>query len=233
MAGQIEHLINDVYKKQIMIKDMSYRILQTQINPHFINNTLTMLDTLSKRNEPEKVTLIIQSISKMVRAAYAGNDMITLDEELDFLKAYLNVQKVRYEDRLFIEIDTVPECGLALIPKLTLQPITENSIKYGLESVEGRCEIHLSAHENGENVVIEISDNGPGMSEELIMGVLTGTVNARGSGLGIKNVHERIRIMFGETYGLAMHSGKTGGMTTTITIPGRKEPTDVQDAHRG
>ncbi|MFV0400026.1 MAG: sensor histidine kinase [Oscillospiraceae bacterium] len=223
MTTEIDHLINDVYRKQIMIKDMQYKILRGQINPHFLNNTLDTVNSLAKQDGQNDISRVVQSLSRMLRTSLTDRELHTLREEQAFLTSYISIQKIRFEERLDFAMDDMSQFHHVMIPKLTLQPLVENSIKYGLERYSKTCTIHISSAVEGETLCIRIEDNGPGMSAEYIEQIMLGKAESENSGIGIKNIHERIRLAFGDAYGISFESTLGEGTIALIRIPVEEE----------
>lgn len=219
MSSEIDHLINDVFMTQITIKDMRYKMLRSQINPHFINNTLSTVGSIAMQRGQDEITLMVRSLSRMLRAALSERDLHSLREELAFLDSYIAIQRIRYEERLDFAVDPAPDYADVLIPKLTLQPLVENAINYGLERYARICTIRISFARQDNKLCIMITDNGPGMDADFIRRIFTGEIVPSGSGLGIKNINERIQLAFGEDYGVAFKSVPGEGTTAIITIP--------------
>lgn len=222
MADEINYLINDVYRKQLMIQDMRYKILQNQINPHFIYNTLETVNAIAKQNSEEDISLIVQSLSKMLRGSLSSNDVLFMEEELALLQSFISIQKIRFEERLDFQLECKGDFSQVRIPKLTLQPLVENCINYGLERCSKTCRIRVKIGKGDGTVEIVISDNGPGMPQETIDGIFEGKIIPRRTGLGVKNVNERIKYTFGEEYGLQFKSELGRGTEVYITIPDEK-----------
>ena len=139
----------------------------------------------------------------------------------DLLRQYVLIQKIRYEERLDVRIHVEDSLKGYMIPKLTLQPFVENSIKYGLEALNGICRIDIHTEERGGRLAVHINDNGPGMQKDLIQRILAGQVEARGSGIGIKNIHERLRQFYGGQFSLDIDSEPGRGTAVTITVAKR------------
>ena len=196
--------------------------LQAQINPHFLYNTMDMINWLSQSGEQEEVTRAIQALSSFYKLTLSRRDPVTdLRSELEHIKLYVELQNMRFEERISLTIDVPDELLSVNLPKLTLQPIVENSILHGIlekESREGT--IVAAAWEDGEDVIILISDDGVGMDEETLATVLSGeNKNATGTNIAVFNTHRRLQILFGENYGLSYSSEPDKGTEVEIRIP--------------
>ncbi len=219
MTGEIDHLINDVYRNQIMLQEMQYRMLQSQINPHFIYNTLETVNSMAKQHGEKEISLAVCSLSRMLRSSLSAEQVIPLPQEIKLLRDYIAIQKLRFEERLDFRLEEGGDFSGVEIPKMTLQPIVENSINYGLERLSQVCVIRVGIGRDGETIRITVTDNGPGMSQERIRGIFTGEITPKKTGLGIKNVNERIKYTFGREYGIQFESVPGKGTTAIITIP--------------
>lgn len=219
MLEKIENLINDNYRKQLMIKDAQYKTLQAQINPHFLYNTLESINWIAQLNNQDRIADMVQALGDLLRVSInAKKIFLTMQEEADILRQYVLIQKIRYEERLEVSIDLEDSLKGYVIPKLTLQPFVENSIKYGLEACNGVCRVSIRTEDRDERLAIHIRDNGPGMKGDLVRRILAGQVEARGSGIGIKNIHERLRQFYGREFSLNIDSMQGQGTAVTITV---------------
>ena len=146
---------------------------------------------------------------------------------MQLINDYITIQKIRFEERLVFSMDIGDQYKNYNIPKLTFQPIVENSINYGLETMKGVCEIMIKIVEGIDYLQIDITDNGPGMSTDFVNKLENGEINPRGTGIGLKNINERIKIIFGERYGISIHSRENTGTTVSIQIPYESGDMDV------
>jgi two-component system sensor histidine kinase YesM len=229
MLDKIENLINDNYRKQLLVKDAQYKTLQAQINPHFLYNTLESINWIAQLNNQDRIADMVQALGDLLRVSInAKKIFLTMQEEAELLRQYVLIQKIRYEERLEVTIDLEDSLNGYVIPKLTLQPFVENSIKYGLEACNGVCRINIRTEERDEHLVIHIGDNGPGMEEDLVRRILAGQVEARGSGIGIKNIRERLKQFYGDDFSLDIDSMQGRGTTVTITVA-KLEPAEAME----
>ena len=145
--------------------------------------------------------------------------LITLEEELKVVQSYIIIQSHRFEERLIFNLDIPDHILGCKVPKFVLQPLIENSIQYGLQQMIGVCEITVSGELNGDNVILTVVDNGPGMNQQYVEELHSDTYESKGTGLGLKNIRERIKLLFGEPYGIKIDSELGKGTKVTITIP--------------
>lgn len=222
MTKKINQLIEEDYKKQLQLKETEIAMLQSQIHPHFLYNTLDSIHWLAKMNKQEPIAAMIKSLGDLLRySIHNKNMMIPVREEMQIVRDYATIQKIRYGSKLEIQIDSDHEAEQCLIPKLTLQPIVENSIRYSLNSLVDVCRIRIRSASAGEYVEIGVSDNGPGIEPELLAQLTAGEARSQGTGLGLRNIHERIRNIFGDAYGICIDSEPDVGTTVTVRLPKR------------
>lgn len=228
MIRKINTLIKENYTKQIIIKDTQIKALQAQINPHFLYNTLESINWLAKVNKQQSISRMVESLGTLLRSAISNKEsVIALSEELCLLESYITIQKIRFEERLDFQMDIGDSYKGCRIPKLTLQPIVENSIQYGLENMLDVCKISVKAIQSSEGLDVTIEDNGPGIEAEVLEKLKAGEVKPRGFGIGLKNIDDRIRLIFGDQYGILVESEAGRGTKVIIRIPYEKEPQNV------
>lgn len=228
MIKKINTLIKEDHAKQIAIKDAQYRALQAQINPHFLYNTLDSINWMAKLNQQHEISRMVEALGYLLRSSISKKEyMVSVEEELKILDNYITIQRMRYGERLKFEVDVAPDYLDYYIPKLSFQPIVENSINYALENMLETCIIRLGAYTEGEEVKFYIQDNGPGISEELLSRINRGEVESKGTGIGLKNIDERIKMAFGKKYGIKIESQLGKGTRVTISIPRKGSGNDV------
>ncbi|SHN79118.1 two-component system, sensor histidine kinase YesM [Paenibacillus sp. ov031] len=235
MVQRIRELIDENYAKQLVIRETELKALQAQINPHFLYNTLESINWLAKVQKQHQISEMVEALGFLLRSSVNMSEKwITLERELDIVRSYVTIQHTRFEERLDFDMDIAPEVGTARIPKLTLQPLVENAIHYALEPSIEPCRIRIRARADGDNVVIEVEDDGPGMTPEFLEQLQEGRVQTRGQGIGLSNIKERIRLTFGDEGEMIMSSNPGSGTVVSIRIPWiREDDDDVQsDARR-
>jgi two-component system sensor histidine kinase YesM len=221
MIERINLLIRENYANRLLLKETEFKALQAQINPHFLYNTLESINWMAKVNRQTEISAMTESLAFLLRNAIdMKQPMITLGEELDIVRSYVTIQQYRYEERLVFELD-VPETFLSrTIPKLTLQPLLENAIHYALEPTIEPCRISLRAYETEEGFFIAVEDTGPGMRPDTLERLKNGELKARGKGIGLLNIDERIRLAYGDRYGLRIEGGTGKGARVVVALPG-------------
>lgn len=223
MIRKIDELITDNYIKQLTIKDTQMKALQAQINPHFLYNTLESINWMAKLNRQPNISLMAESLGRLLRGALkVKGNTISVEQELGLLQSYIAIQRVRYEDRLDFHLVIEDRLRGCQIPQLTLQPIVENSIAYGLEQMAGPCSIRVSfSDEESGRLFVCIEDNGPGIQPELLAKINSGTFQPRGFGIGLKNIRDRFRLIYGEEAGITVESPPGEGTRVTVWMPRR------------
>lgn len=219
MVGEIDRLINEVYSKQLTIMDMKYKMLRQQINPHFLYNTLDTVNWKAVQSGNKDISTMVKALSKLLRSSIKGPDIITLGEDLGFVEDYIKIQKIRFEERLIFEINIPKPLYSCLIPRLTLQAIVENSVIHNLEKYSKPCTIKIYTTTADNRLQIHIADNGRGVDLEYMHRVLNRQVETSGTSVGLSNIDQRIKISFGETYGITVANRKPTGTIVTIDLP--------------
>lgn len=215
---QIDTLINENYKTQLLTKEAQLQALQAQIDPHFLYNALDCVNWIAKVNGQPQISTIVQSLAVLMRSAMTQKQNFhTIKDELTLIHHYIAIQQIRFGKRLIYE--TVIDDSLLSVhmPKLMIQPIIENSIKYGLEPSDHPCTIILVIQQSKRQLQIQVKDDGPGIPETQIPLILDGTAITNGNGVGLKNVNERIKLFYGAQYHLTIQS--TPGTETTVGFP--------------
>ncbi|AWV36683.1 sensor histidine kinase [Paenibacillus sp. FSL H7-0716] len=220
MIRRIRELIDENYAKQLIIRETELKALQAQINPHFLYNTLESINWLAKMNKQAKISEMVEALGYLFRSSIGLKDpLITLEKEITIVRNYVIIQKTRFDERLDFRMDVPEHLHDALIPKLTLQPLIENAIRYALEPNIEPCTISITVSEEEQGLDIRVSDNGPGMSPEFIKDLQMGRVKTRGEGIGLANIAERIQIVFGPEWGTVIESEPGQGTTIHVRIP--------------
>lgn len=224
MKVEIGQLIEDVRVEQNNLRATELRLLQAQINPHFLYNTLDAIIWLAESGQTEQVVDMVTSLSEFFRTTLSeGKDYITIKEESSHIESYLRIQQTRYQDIMEYEIDIDRELEQYMILKLTLQPIVENALYHGIKNKRGKGKISVRGYMEDEVIVLNVRDNGIGLSPEQLK-QLEQSVKRRGEerdGFGLANVDERIAMTYGSEYGLSFESVLGEGTSVTVRIPAR------------
>ncbi|GLI08485.1 sensor histidine kinase YesM [Paenibacillus tyrfis] len=222
MMTRIRQLLEDVYESGVRLKEAELRALQAQINPHFLYNTLDSVNWLALESGVDEIAEINSSLSSMYRYIMKdANDMVTLEDELQQIRHYVNIQSICYPGRFEVHYDLPPELLNTMCPKLIFQPLVENAIVHGIEKSCDKGRIDIRGYIEDQTAVLTIADNGAGCSIEDLNAFLEGKHNALqvSQGYGIRNVNRRIQLKFGDAYGLHYEPGETRGVTAIIRIP--------------
>ncbi|MEC0371634.1 cache domain-containing sensor histidine kinase [Paenibacillus chibensis] len=230
MLHRIRQLMDQIIHEQEAKRKSELDVLQSQINPHFLYNTLNSVVRLAEKGKKEEIVATITSLSKFFRISLSkGKNIITLEEELEHVRHYLIIQKIRFKNKFNYAIECEQEALSCMTLKLILQPIVENAIHHGIEKMSDEGFIRIAACIKEERLVIQVSDNGLGMSRQVMEQLLSGGIRSGGSGVGVKNVNERIRLYYGKAYGLRFESELEEGTTVTIMLPVEKNDDEQPD----
>lgn len=233
MLDNIKLLIDKNNREQEQVKKAELRTLQAQINPHFLYNTLESIIWLAQSNQNEKVVQLVKAMAKFFRISLnKGKDWVSIKTELDHVQSYLTIQHMRYYDILSYEIDVPKELYPYPILGMTLQPLIENAIYHGIKNKRGMGIIRVTGEMQSDAIVLIVTDNGAGMSADKLQRVNASLLmsadnlgyngdNEFEGGFGLFNVHQRIRLYFGEQYGLHLESVEGEGTKVCIKIPSR------------
>ena len=222
MTAAMKTLINDTYKAKIMRQEMELEFIQQQVNPHFLFNVLSTIQIKAKMCGDETIYQMLTSLSGLLRASlYSGkNTMTTLAEEIKCTEFYLYLQKQRYCQRLDYTITMQPDLGYYQIPRLTIEPIVENSVIHGMENASEPVHIRVQILRNDEDILIRVKDDGRGFdTRSLDLNREEVTLENSREKIGLKNTHNRLILYYGEEYGLQVHSVPGKGTIVELRIP--------------
>lgn len=230
MVGSINQLMDQVVeateqnnKLEIAQREIKLKMMASQINPHFLFNALESIRMNAYLKGEKEIANIVRLLGKMMRKNLEiGREKIALKEEIDMISSYLEIQKFRYEERLNYELNVDPSTYQTLIPPLIIQPLIENSIVHGLENKADGIHVALSIETHENEIIVEIKDNGGGMSSqrlEEVMASITGTEESAATRIGLRNVHQRLIMTFGESAGLNIQSAEGEGTWIRFTLP--------------
>lgn len=232
MIDKISELLAQVKDEQRSLRNAELELLQSQINPHFLYNTLDTIVWLAETGEREKVVSMVGNLSNFFRTGLNnGKEIITVREELEHVKGYLAIQAVRYQDILRYEVNVPEELNDCLIPKISLQPLVENALYHGIKNKRGGGTITVTGELYADSAVLTVRDDGIGMTAERLeqlQSKLSCRNAAESEMFGAYNVHERIRLKFGEEYGLTYTSTVGEGTTVTVRLPRSFSGTTVE-----
>lgn len=229
MVEEIGKLVEDIRVEELNLRAAELRLLQEQINPHFLYNTLDNIIWLAEANETDQVVTMVSSLSNFFRTTLSGGrDYVTVKEEEEHIRSYLEIQQFRYRDILEYQIHIPEEMYYYEILKLTLQPLVENALYHGIKNKRGMGHISVSGELAGEHLIFTVQDDGIGMTEERLeelRGIIAGEVkdDKKEGGFGLFNVSQRIKLNYGAEYGLEIESTYKEGTTIRVIIPAVKK----------
>ena len=227
---QIEKLMDEIIRQQNERRKSELDALQSQINPHFLYNTLDSIVWMIEGERYEDAVFMITQLASLFRISLSrGKTIISVEDEIKHAKNYMNIQKIRYKNSFAIDFSIEEEILHCCTVKLVVQPLLENAIYYGVEGMDGEGEIHVKGYRKEDDIYIEVSDNGLGMPEKVVEYIMHNRVvsSKRGSGIGVRNVDERIKLIYGEQYGVTIESELDEGTTATIIIPKLEETAEI------
>lgn len=222
MMDEINRLIDEVYVNKIALKEFELKALQAQINPHFLYNTLSAINWMAIRSSQKEISKVTLALSTFYRTALSkGEDMVTIESCIRNIEAYLEIQLVMHDNGFEVQWETDPSIKNEKVPKLLLQPVVENALEHGLDvKEEGEKILKIFLLDQGEEFVMAVEDNGPGMEPEKAKSLVT----YQAKGYGLKNVNDRIRLLYGEKYGVSISSYPGEGTRVEIRLPKEKTP---------
>jgi len=223
MARQIRRLMDDIVAEHESKRKSEFDTLQAQINPHFLYNTLDIIVWMIENENLTDAVRVVTALARFFRISLSrGKSIITVRDELEHVRNYLMIQHMRYKNKFTYTVEAEDEVLDLASLKLVLQPLVENAIYHGMEFMDGDGEIRIRAWRQDKDLFMSVSDNGLGMTREQVKRLFGDTdhmPSGRGSGIGAKNVHQRIRLYFGNDYGLEIQSEPDEGTTVTAHLP--------------
>lgn len=224
MISRINKLMERTKKNQDDLHRAELELLQAQINPHFLYNTLDSIIWLAETQRHQDVVKMVVNLSAFFRNSLnKGKDIITIEAEKTQVLSYLEIQKIRYGDILEYELDIPQSLYNYQLPKLVLQPLVENAIYHGVKTKRGKGKITVTGKEEDGRIILCVQDDGGGMDEEQLKNLQAGIYENRHTGLGLINVHKRIRLYCGKEYGLSFKSEIGKGTTVIVCLPKKNQ----------
>lgn len=225
MTHRIQDLMEQNIREQEAKRKSELKALQSQINPHFLYNTLDSIIWMAEGKKNEEVVLMTASLARLLRQSISNEDeVVSIGQEVEYARGYLTIQKMRYKDKMEFQIDVDPSILHIPLIKLVLQPVIENAIYHGLKYKESKGLLMVKGFRKNGNAVLQVIDNGVGMDQETLDHIYEKhKVNYQSNGVGVYNVQKRLQLYYGSEYGITYESEKGVGTTATITIPGNQE----------
>lgn len=219
MASRIRTLVDTNYRSELLRKEAQIKALESQINPHFLYNTLESINWRAKASGNQEISLMAQSLGTVLRSTLSNREsLVTLDYELGLVHAYVTIQRIRFEDRLAFTCQSDPGLEAILIPPLSIQPLIENAIRYGMEEMTDTCHVDLTVTRAGNQVQIQVKNNGSVFEADLLEKLANHEKEPNGFGIGLLNIHQRIRLLYGNNWGLSL-SNEEDWAIARIHIP--------------
>ena len=223
MVSTMRHLMDDIILQEKRKRRSELEVLQSQINPHFLYNTLDSVIWMTEAGRYDEAIQMVTSLARLFRIALSrGRSFIPLADELEHARHYMTIQQIRYQDKFTASVTAEEGVEGLYTLKLIVQPLLENAIYHGMAGCEEDGRITVTARRDGNDLVIDVADNGTGMPPEVVERLLDESqpqTRSSGSGIGVRNVHRRIRLTFGEQYGLEVFSEPDEGTTVRIRLP--------------
>lgn len=220
LVDEISALIAENYEAALMQKDAELKALQAQINPHFFNNILQMIQGLAVMGNNDLIRMITTDLGELMEySVYETSSLVPLSKELDYIKRYIHIQNIRLETPVHLQIDVAPQMESTRVPKFILQPLVENSVIHGFEGIAQK-EMCICATYDEKYIYLTVQDGGTGIPPELLERILytdCGTTTL--SGVGLKNINERVKLLYGSEYGLTITSEVGKGTLAKLVLP--------------
>lgn len=228
MTDEIKNLIQKVYREQLLLQEADIKQLQSQMNPHFLINTLTTISTITLMHKDTLLYEMISALTEILDASLTGtqsaNEFISVSQELKYMKCYLYLQQIRFQDKLKYTVNISDEKLLDLyIPRLSIEPLVENAVVHGIEENIGNGEINIDFSEHKGNLIVTIEDNGNGFDVKKVMSN-ENYLSTKGHNISIKNITQRLKLIFGDEYGLEFESIPNVKTIATLKMPIVKDP---------
>ena len=223
MVLHIQELMNTVREEEVNLRKTELKALQAQINPHFLYNTLDSIAWMCEQRRNDDAVKMVHALARLFRISISqGRELIPIAKELEHAESYLQIQKYRYKNQFTYAFDVDPDCLNYYCNKITLQPIIENAINHGLDLLVDEGRIVVRVCQDGNDIIFGVQDNGVGMSQEQIEAIMQHAPKDR-TGIGIRNVNDRLKIYFGKQYGLQIVSEPDVGTCVELRMPKIKE----------
>jgi len=220
MIERLDDLFQKDREKQDRLRLAEIKYLQAQINPHFLYNTLDSIKWLAKLNGVNEISIIVSKLGNLLKNSINNNsDTMTVAESMILIDSYLEIQQIRYNDKFKSEIQIDNSIMKYTVPKLIIQPIVENAIVHGIENKIGNGIVKITGGLEGENIVFEVIDDGVGISQQKIQDLIESNTVDGASSIGLSNINNRIKLYYGDKYGIEVFSEIDKGTKVRVTMP--------------
>ena len=228
MVKKIQQLMATVRSEEVNLRKTELKALQAQINPHFLYNTLDSISWMCEQGKNREAVEMVGALARLFRISISkGHELIPIRNEVQHAQSYLQIQSVRYQAQFSYRFDVQEDCLDYLCNKITLQPIIENAIYHGVNGLVDEGQIDIRVFSDGEDILFTVTDNGAGMEQEQIDAIFHRKADGK-SGIGIKNVDDRLKIWFGEAYGITIDSVPDEGTCVTVRMPKVREEAEYE-----
>lgn len=223
MKKNVKTLKDKNYEKQLLLRDANIKMLQQQINPHFLYNTLDTINWMAQKYGADDISVMVRSLGNLFRTAVNNNeDLIPLNQEVDVLQNYIRIQQIRFGDRLDFKLRLPENISHIYVPKLCIQPLVENALKYAMEFSDDVCHIEVSLLEKDTFYQIMVANTGSQFEDNLLWKIEHKQLSPQGSGVGLVNINSRLKLLFGDRYGLSVLN-ENGMAIVLLSIPKERE----------
>lgn len=220
LIQKIDNLLKKIKEDAKLQRQSEIKVLQAQINPHFLYNTLDALNWKAVQHQDAEMTTLIRSLCDFYRISLSnGDEFIPIKDEIKHVECYLKIQSIRFKNQFTYDLEVEPHLLSMYCLKILLQPLIENAITHGLRPLDHPGKIHIRIFTQDNNIIMTVEDNGVGMSEQMLDEVNNGLSNQALHKYGLYNINQRIRLTYGETYGIHIQSQLNSGTKVTVTIP--------------
>ena len=212
MTRQLGELIHENYEQKIYLQNAQLSALRSKLNPHFLYNTLDTIRWMATEEKYRQIPGVVKALGGILRISINSNEpLIAVEQELEYMRGYLMIQRARFGERLNVRIEAAEELMEAKIPAFSVQPLVENAVNYALEQMEKTCRIQVVIREEDGDILCSVADNGVGIDPQILDKLKLGTIRAQGNGVGLTNLDERLKSLYGPGYGIRVENSPAGG----------------------
>jgi two-component system sensor histidine kinase YesM len=235
MAQRLSDLIRENYEQKLYLQNAKLSALRSKLNPHFLYNTLDTIRWMATEEKYHKIPGIVKALGDILRISINSKEnLIPVDQEMQYMRGYLMIQKARFGERLNVCMEVSEELLSARIPAFSIQPLLENAVNYALEKMEKPCRIQVSIRQENSDILCSVADNGDGMDPQILDKLKLGTVKAEGNGMGLTNLNERLKSLYGPEYGVQVEHSDMGGALISFRVKKEVEYKDgVTESNAG
>lgn len=212
MTQQLGELIHENYEQKIYLQNAQLSALRSKLTPHFLYNTLDTIRWMATEEKYRQIPGVVKALGDILRISINSNEpLIAVEQELEYMRGYLMIQRARFGERLKVRIEAAEELMEEKIPAFSVQPLVENAVSYALEQMEKTCRIQVVIREDDGDILCSVADNGVGIDPQILDKLKLGTIRAQGNGVGLTNLDERLKSLYGPGYGIQVENSPAGG----------------------